>query len=107
MKDFTIKACMPASADVVSGKVPTPVAWDGSGNIYDWLRRTPAWRQLIQREGLVGLVAGYGMPAGQATQRRSVAALREAFGEAGSVWFSGARWYILNADGTRVGWAHV
>jgi len=98
-----IKACMPSMAAVISGASPRPVVWDGRGNIYDWLRRTPAWRQVIQREGLVGLVAGYGMPPGQARHVARVARMREGFGDAGSVWTAGATWYIVNADGTRVG----
>lgn len=109
VEQMIVQDCMPAMADVVSGEVTRPERWT-SGNIYDWLHETPAARKVpaLQR---VALVAAYGMPARVFVS--DVAALREMFGEDGSVWTTEATetepgaWYIVNVDGTRVGICEV
>jgi Zn-dependent M28 family amino/carboxypeptidase len=75
------------------------------GNLYDWLRETPV-ACAVPALRRVALVAAYGMPAYVFVSE--VAALREVFGELGSVWTTEAAetelgaWYV-NQDGTRAG----
>jgi len=101
-----IKSCMPSLETMLAYGQAAHSGWGGDGNVYEWLRRTPAWRQvLLEEKGPVGLVAGWGLPPGQSQHADRVARMREDFGDAGSVWAaSETTWYIINADGTRVGW---